>query len=172
MVYSTKLILVIKHLVLIVSLLTVNLINATDFSIVDDSKDNGFYNFLFEKITSEAQYISSTTKVSPLLLRVINKQKETIGGIAAYIFYGSLLIDILWVDKQYRRKGIGRALINEAESVAKKYNLNMISVSTMGFWNALGFYQKLDFEIEFIKKGFNGNICQYFLVKKIKNENR
>lgn len=155
------------------SLLTANLINAaTDFAIVEDHKDDNFYNFLLEKITSEAQQHSHAAKVAPILLRVLNKQKETIGGIAAYIFYGSLLIDILWVDKPYRRKGIGKALMNHAESIAKKHNLNMISVATMEFWEALSFYKKLGFEIEFIKKGFNDNFCQYFLVKKINNDNK
>lgn len=160
------------------SLLTANLINAAtdfsahDFSIVEATKDDNFYNFLLEKITSEAQQYSGTSKVSPLLLRVINKQKETIGGIAAYIFYGSLLIDILWVDQSYRRKGVGKALMARAENIAKQHNLNMISVATMEFWDALGFYKKLGFEVEFVKKGFDGNFCQYFLVKKIKNENK
>ena len=139
----------------------------SNYSINDVSYNSKFYNILLESIGSEAAEDFKTQKVAPLLLKATNSKNEVIGGLAAYFFYGSLLIDILWIKKEYRKRGIGSSLMKKAESIAIDKKLKMISVSTMGFWNNLDFYKKQGFQVEFIKKGFEKNLLQYHLVKQI-----
>ncbi len=139
------------------------------FSILDDSGNEAFYTQLLDNITTEATQKFSVQKVSPLLLRVVNANLETVGGLAAYIFYGSLMIDILWIKPSYRRQKIGSTLIKMIESIAKANHLTFITVSTLEWWNNLGFYQKHGFTIEFVREGFQNNQRQFHLIKKIVN---
>lgn len=142
-----------------------------NFTITENNTDDKFYNFLLENITSEGASKFKTSKVSSLFLKVTSSKEEIIGGVAAYIFYGSIQIDILWVKKEYRQKGIGKALIQHLESIAKNKKLKMISVATMDGWNNINFYKKQGFSVEFIKKGFEKGLIQYYLVKEVEYNN-
>lgn len=147
------------------------MILSNEFTITENNLDNSFYNFLLENITSEAADKFKTSKVSSLFLKAVTSKGEIAGGVAAYIFYGSIQIDILWIKNEYRQKGIGKALIRGLVSIAKNKKLKMISVSTMDGWDNINFYKKQGFSIEFIKKGFEKGLTQYYLVKEVEYNN-
>ena len=71
--------------------------------------------------------------------------KQLIGGLVAYVYWNNLSVDLLWVDERYRLRRIGRSLMIEAETEARRRGLEGITLNTFSF-AAPGFYKKLGFE--------------------------
>ena len=96
----------------------------------------------------------------------IRDENDTIvGGCNGGTLYGGLHIDSLWVSDVIRQKGWGTKLVNAALSYGKEKHCNFATVNTMD-WEALGFYQKLGFKIEFQRSGFHKSSVFYFLRKE------
>lgn len=97
---------------------------------------------------------------------LIRDENNTIaGGCNGGTLYGGLHIDSLWVSDVIRNKGWGTKLVNAALTYGKEKNCNFATVNTMD-WEALGFYKKLGFKIEFQRSGFHKNSVFYFLRKE------
>lgn len=138
--------------------------------IIIDSENTEFRDYIQQEITAEAEEITSIKQIKPLILRAINADGINVGGISGYIFYGSLVIDVLWIDKKYRKNGIGKQLLKFAEDIAIKENLLIITISTMEWWDVVNFYKKNGYKIEFIRTGFAKNKKQIHLIKRLQNE--
>ncbi|MBP9752190.1 MAG: GNAT family N-acetyltransferase [Proteobacteria bacterium] len=123
---------------------------------------------LAESITSEANQKFGLNKIRSITLCATNHDNKKIGGIVAYEYYGTLQIEILWIETEYRKKGIGKALMKKAESIANNLKLKKINISTMECWDSLSFYKKLGYKVEFVRTGFDKDLKQYFLSKRIK----
>ncbi len=95
-----------------------------------------------------------------------NKAGEVLGGITFYTYYGCLHIDMLYVREELRGQGLGRKLVLDAEKVGLKNGSLFATVSTMDFEAPL-FYEKLGYEMEFIREGFQNNSKMYIFRKKI-----
>lgn len=88
------------------------------------------------------------------------------GGCSGYLFYGCLYVDLLWVDKLLRGNNYGVKLMEHAEQLASENNCHFITVNTMDF-EALDFYKKLGYLVEFERHGFSKNSIMYFLRKDL-----
>src|SRR6185437_16776474 len=88
------------------------------------------------------------------------------GGCSGYIYYGCLYIDLLWIDESLRGKQYGTQLIKNSERLAHDNHCHFVAVNTMDF-EALEFYKKLGFIVEFERKGFDKNASMYFLSKDL-----
>jgi len=73
------------------------------------------------------------------------KGKQLIAGLYACNVYGILHIDLLWVDKPYRRNGLGSSLLKIAEAYAAKNKALYARVNT-GSFQAPKFYLKNNYE--------------------------
>lgn len=136
-------------------------------SFVSMDKSPTFYHELLENISQEsARQNALDLPVQPIFLQAFH-HKKPIGGMAAFEFYGSILIDILWVDPGFRNQGIGSKLIKEIEKIAQKKHLKFITVSTMSFWNVSKFYKKHGFRLEGERKGYTKNFSQFHYIKTI-----
>ncbi|PQO33068.1 GNAT family N-acetyltransferase [Blastopirellula marina] len=82
---------------------------------------------------------------SPLLL-VAKQQGQVVGGLIADQRLTWLRISIMAVDPQYRRRGIGRQLLTEAERWAKQHACRYLYVDTMQYQSP-EFYQLAGFQI-------------------------
>lgn len=91
---------------------------------------------------------------------------KIVGGCNTCTLYGCLYIDQLWLEKSLRGKGYGKQLMQKAEDLAKENGCQFITVNTFD-WEALDFYKKLGFYVEFERKGFEKNSIFYFLRKDI-----
>ncbi len=141
--------------------------STANFRFEDISENELAYNQLISNLTEEAVEIATVSPVKPFILKVTDTHGNWIAGLGGYDFYGSFIIDTLWVKKEFRRKQIGSALLNCVEEHAVKNKLSMITVSTMEWWNALEFYQKQGFSVEFVRSGFENNYRQFNLKKMI-----
>lgn len=95
---------------------------------------------------------------------VRDKTDQILGGCNGSMYYGCLYIDTLWLDERLRQKKIGTQLMLSAEQLGIDNDCLFSTVNTMD-WEALGFYQKLGYEIEYQREGYLNNSILYFLKK-------
>ena len=57
---------------------------------------------------------------TPLSIIEYGSDGDIIGGILGGTYWGWMYIDILWVKDEHRKKGIGSALLAEAEKEARR----------------------------------------------------
>lgn len=88
------------------------------------------------------------------------------GGCNGYIYYGCLDIDQLWLDETIRGQGLGTQLMQKAETYAKKNKCLFATLNTMD-WEALDFYKKLGYHVEYQRTGYLHHSVFYFLRKEL-----
>jgi len=79
----------------------------------------------------------------PLAITV-RERGQIVGGLVARMFLGWLFIELLWVSDERRQKGLGRSLMQKAESEARKRGIRNVYLDTFSF-QAPGFYKKLGY---------------------------
>lgn len=95
----------------------------------------------------------------------LSLDKEIIGAITFRNKYSSLDIKYLVVSEKFRGNNLGKKLVEEAIKVARnEWHCRVAYLSTFSF-QALDFYKKLGFEVEFIRDQYDDNIKNYFLKK-------
>lgn len=96
---------------------------------------------------------------------VAKENDEIVGVITGFICFLEIYIDDLIVMENYRGKNIGTQLIKIVEEYYKNYGLNNINLCTYEF-QAPKFYEKLGFQLEFIRKNKdNPKLNKYYYVK-------
>ena len=94
---------------------------------------------------------------------------EIRGGCNGCNLYGCLYIDQLWIEESLRSKGYGTSLMETAEKWGIANGCTFSAVNTMS-WEALEFYKKRGFYIEFERRGFLKDSIFYFLRKDFSND--
>lgn len=89
---------------------------------------------------------------------------KIVGGCNGDILYGCLYVGTLWVAESLRGHGYGTKLMQSAEKLARENGCHFMAVNTMD-WEALDFYKKLGFRVEFERRGFDNDSIFYFLRK-------
>ncbi|WP_338552568.1 GNAT family N-acetyltransferase [Paenibacillus sp. KS-LC4] len=69
-----------------------------------------------------------------------------IGGVTGDMVWNILNVHLLAVDPSYRGNGLGGALLNEIETLARQRGCKVSELTTMS-WQAPHFYQKQGYEI-------------------------
>lgn len=92
---------------------------------------------------------------------------QVVGGCNGCFLYGCLVVDTLWVAESLRGQGYGTKLMQMAERLGLDNECRFATVNTMD-WEALDFYKKLGFNIEFERKGFDKGSIFYFLRKELR----
>ena len=78
---------------------------------------------------------------------------QLIGGLVGHAVWGWFSIDVLWVEEEWRSKGIGRRLLHVSEDVAVQKGCHSSHTDSFDF-QAPGFYERAGY-IEF------GNLPDY-----------
>ena len=73
---------------------------------------------------------------------------------------------MLWVEESIRNQGFGKKIMEEAEKIARERKCAFATLNTMD-WEALPFYQKLGYSIEFVREGYEKESKMYMLRKKL-----
>lgn len=96
---------------------------------------------------------------------VAKEESKIIGIITGNSYYKEVHISDLIVLEQYRNKHIGSKLMETVENYYKNKGYENINLTTYGF-QALEFYKKCGFKVEFIRKSKgNSKLNKYYLVK-------
>jgi len=125
------------------------------------------YDSVLDEMGKEAKLLRHTNPVKEVVFVLRNTEKKLIGTLVAFEFHGSLMVDILFIDKQNRLKGYGSKLIATAVKYAKKTGLDFVTVNTMDFWNAVPFYKSHGFFVEHVSYGYKNNSKMYIMRKNL-----
>ena len=100
------------------------------------------------------------------LLNIVeyDEKGNIIAGILGGTYWGWMHIDILWVDENYRKKGIGSQLLKSAEEEARKRGCHSVHVDTMSL-QAPEFYKKHDYVIISELNDIPAGYKKYHLIK-------
>jgi len=122
-------------------------------------------NVLFEGIV-QAAVANGMSRMRSFAFFIRNEAKAILAGVKGVSLYGCLYVDMLWVAPELQHKGLGSKLILACEKLGHDRLCTFVSLSTMD-WEALPFYQKLGYEIEFVREGYEKNSKMYFLRKSL-----
>lgn len=121
---------------------------------------------LFEGITDEAVLKKNMNRIAPFGIFIKDSHGVVLGGVNGFSCYGCLYVDMLWLNNKLRKQGFGKKLMVEAERIGYERRCTFSTVDTMD-WEALPFYQKLGYSIEFVREGFEKESKMYMLRKKL-----
>lgn len=85
-------------------------------------------------------------------------------GVSGTRFYGSIYVDSLWIAPALRHQGWETKLMKEAEKIGKERGARFVTVKTMD-GEALPFYKKFGYSIEFNREGYDKNSKMLILRK-------
>ena len=88
------------------------------------------------------------------------------GLLATMTVYKIMYVFSVFVKEEYRRKGLGKALMREMEKRAKNLGANMIRLDTFE-WQGKGFYEALGYEHVGQYTNDEDGFSEYFFLKRI-----
>ena len=103
---------------------------------------------------------------TPLNIVEYDEGGNIIGGILGGTYWGWLYVDILWVQENHRRSGIGSKLLAEAEKEAKSRGCHHVHLDTMS-WQAPDFYKKHGYTVVGILPDIPKGNQKYLLMKEL-----
>lgn len=121
---------------------------------------------LSEGLIEEDVLRKGMDRIRPFGIFIKGSNGMVIGGINGLALYGCLYIEMLWVKTEWRKQGLGKKLMNEAEMIGRERKCTFATVTTMD-WEAFPFYQRLGYDIEFIREGYEKESKMYMLRKKL-----
>lgn len=136
------------------------------YLLVENNSSTKCGEILFNGINEEAFRKKSMEPIRTFCFSMEDSQKKILAGVNGVVYYGCLYVDMLWVNSELRGKGCGLRLMQEAEAFGKKQGCSFATVNTMD-WEALPFYQKLGYVIEFVREGYDKNSKMYMLRKAL-----
>jgi ribosomal protein S18 acetylase RimI-like enzyme len=134
----------------------------------EEGLNSGHESILMQGINAEAYKAKDSEKVKPFSFFVKDQTGKIHAGAIGITYYGCLYVDLLWVEKPLRKAGWGSKLIREAEKIGHERACTFATVNTMD-WEALAFYQKLGYQIEFTREGYIHNSKKFMLRKPLRD---
>lgn len=90
--------------------------------------------------------------------------KVLAGAIVVELFWGALHIKYIYVEDLYRAQKLGTQLMEKAFAYAEEHKCPFAFVETMSF-QALKFYEKYGFKLEYTRSGYAHNTSFHYLRK-------
>lgn len=124
--------------------------------------------FLTDKINEESEALGIAEKAYPFGIFIRDTETQRLlGGCNGSIVYGSIYTDQLWVDPAERGKGLGRKLMEKVHQLGREKNCKAATVGTISFQGAQPFYEKLGYQVEFVREGYVNNSTMIYLKKSL-----
>lgn len=133
--------------------------------IVDNS--SGFADLAKQKIAEFNALHWDASKRQALGLKKLNAQGELVAVLAGRTFGNWFYLESFWLADSERGKGLGRAMLAEAEAIAKKRGCAFVFLDTLEF-QAKPFYQRQGYQVAWIQQDypFSGG-AKYFMTKTL-----
>ena len=129
-------------------------------------KQGEFRKKLVARIDAFNQGKMGPTRWKALSLEARNTKGKLVGGLTGFTYLGWLYVDILFVDEKIRGQGLGKELLQEAESWARKNGYGHVHLSSFSF-QAPGFYKKQGYQVHGKLGPFPKGHTRYYFKKKI-----
>ena len=115
--------------------------------------------------TYDEQYI--TYKMDGCIQIGVEDGSELIAGLDACITaFRILYVSTVFVDEEYRRKGIGARMIREMEKRALAMGVNTVRLDTFN-WQGKEFYEALDYQCVGQYDNAEDSYSEYFFLKRL-----
>lgn len=88
------------------------------------------------------------------------------GGLVGYLAWRWLMINLLWIDEAVRGRGYGRALLEQAESMARAAGCVAARLDTYEF-QARPFYEHHGYEVFGVLEGYPAHTRTYYMKKAL-----
>ena len=106
-------------------------------------------------------------KEEKTVLKITDEEGKLIGGCVMVIYPWKIaFLNLLWVDEQYRRQGLGSALIHEYERIAREKDCYISLIYTFDF-QAKPLYEKHGYTVSGIRENWPQGHREYALVKRL-----
>ena len=116
-----------------------------EFTITNDPATDADTAIIMAGLDAHAMAVGAPTFEKTLFALHATHDGKKIGYLHGNIVWHWLYIDLLWVQPEFQKSGIGMALMLEAEQHARAQKLTGIHLTTQD-WQAEGFYKKLGYE--------------------------
>src|ERR1700691_3547809 len=83
-------------------------------------KAKGFKKRIGKRLKEYMEAKGGPFRDKELVLVVRGKKGEWGGGLVGLTYWNALFVDLLWVEDKYRGRGLGRQLMERAESEARQ----------------------------------------------------
>jgi GNAT superfamily N-acetyltransferase len=91
------------------------------------------------------RFVGEYGKVQPVWSSARHKDGRLVGGLRGFVFLDWLRIELLFVDEDVRKIGLGRRLLEDAEKKAKALGAGHAALETFE-WQARDFYARHGYE--------------------------
>jgi GNAT superfamily N-acetyltransferase len=134
-----------------------------NYEINPDPKD---LQFLDDKIFENSFLKIGKYSYQNLAFFFREKTLKIVAGLYGHTGLGWLYIDVLWVEQKLRSKGVGRQLLEAAESEALNRGCHDVYLYTYSFQKPI-FYEKLGYQIFGQLDNFPNEHTKYFMKKTL-----
>jgi GNAT superfamily N-acetyltransferase len=110
---------------------------------------------------------ASDDSFTPLVLMARDPQGAVIGGLLGGMYWGWLVIEVLWLAEAARHRGLGSQLLERAEHIALERGCHAAHLDTMSF-QAPDFYKKHGYTIFGMLDDLPRGYQRIFLKKELK----
>jgi ribosomal protein S18 acetylase RimI-like enzyme len=131
---------------------------------VIDEPEQSLIDYLDQKISEFNWQNWEVSERKHLAVQIKNEQGDVIAGAVARSFGDWLLLKTLWVSQSLRGQAIGSKILAEIEQAGQARGCKKCLLDTLNF-QAMPFYQKHGYKIEWIQKNYPKTGCKYFMVK-------
>jgi GNAT superfamily N-acetyltransferase len=118
----------------------------------------GLHNHVISHIGDEYKGIS-------IKLIIKDQEGNLAGGLLGWTTLQNLIFEHIWIEEDFRRKGMGRKLMQEMEMIAEEQGC-MASQAYCFSFQALGFLEKLGYKTLGVSDGYPHPVKEYYLIKK------
>jgi GNAT superfamily N-acetyltransferase len=131
-----------------------------------ENPEQALIDFLSERIAEFNWANWEVSKRTPLAIQVKSDSGEVVAGAAARSFGDWLLLDTLWVSETLRGQNVGSKILKKVEEAAISRGCIKCLLDTLDF-QAMPFYEKHGYKVEWVQEGYPKTGCKYFMVKQL-----
>lgn len=138
---------------------------ATRYTIdIDNEKREEYYKLISKKLDDEyGVWLGDNTEIEINAI-ARGEDKRILGGLLSYVKWDWLYIDILWLNEDIRKYGIGKRLLEAVEGRAMELGVNKFYLGTTDF-QARGFYERNGYEVFIISDDMPPGYRNYSMKK-------
>ncbi|MHA2388120.1 MAG: GNAT family N-acetyltransferase [Candidatus Hodarchaeales archaeon] len=92
-----------------------------------------------------------------------------IGGVITSMLTGIMHLEVLWIEENYRGRGLGKALVLQAEKIGRAKGYPASQTWTFSFQSP-NFYQRIGYKVVGIFDGYTEGITEYVLLKNFRTD--
>jgi ribosomal protein S18 acetylase RimI-like enzyme len=130
-----------------------------------DNPEHQIIDFFDQKISEFNWQHWEVCERKHLAVQIKEQQGKVIAGAVGRTFGQWLLLKTLWVSEHCRGQNLGSTILQQIEDAAQQRGCKKCLLDTLNF-QAMPFYKKHGYKIEWVQKDYPKTGCKYFMTKE------